>query len=205
MNQKVIFETLNYLILKTLNMFRLCIFLPLLIIFGFSVSDQKKEINLVKTNKWFIAGPSVENEEMINKFRLENGIVAVTAKDNPKGEIELNVMITPSETNNGVPTNLSDHSKYVEITYQSTQIIKLQAREGNEEGTGCIHGGSHPRASIPASPKHFSTIKIPWSDFRQDELPNGKILDIHNLCKFNFVNYNPVSGSVLKIKSVIIN
>ncbi len=47
MNQKVIFETLNCLILKSLNMFRLCIFLPLIVIFGFSVSDQKKEIDLV--------------------------------------------------------------------------------------------------------------------------------------------------------------
>ncbi|KAF2330154.1 hypothetical protein SAMN06265220_103105 [Flavobacterium nitrogenifigens] len=173
-------------------------------LFGFSTMDQKNETNLVKSNKWFIAGPALENEEEINKTRLEKGIVTVTAKDNPKGEIELNVMITPSEINDGVPTNLPNDSKQVEIIYQSTQIIKLQAREGNEEGTGCVHGGSHPRVTIPASPKHFSTVKIPWSDFRQDELSNGKFLNIHNLCKFNFVNYNPVSGSVLKIKSVIL-
>ncbi len=171
-------------------------------LYGFSATNQENGINLVKTNKWFIAGPSVENEDMLNKFRLEKGIVAVTTSDNPKGEIELNVMITPSETNDGTPTNLSADSKYIEITYQSTQAIKLQAREGNQTGTGCIHGGSHPRVSIPASSKHFSTIRIPWSDFRQDELQNGKLLDIHNLCKLNFVNYNPISGSVLKIKSV---
>ncbi|WP_239457864.1 hypothetical protein [Flavobacterium nitrogenifigens] len=177
---------------------------PLIMLFGFSTMDQKNETNLVKSNKWFIAGPALENEEEINKTRLEKGIVTVTAKDNPKGEIELNVMITPSEINDGVPTNLPNDSKQVEIIYQSTQIIKLQAREGNEEGTGCVHGGSHPRVTIPASPKHFSTVKIPWSDFRQDELSNGKFLNIHNLCKFNFVNYNPVSGSVLKIKSVIL-
>ncbi|RYJ40649.1 hypothetical protein NU08_0086 [Flavobacterium anhuiense] len=191
------------MILKNLQTLRIFIFLPLLLLFGFSAKHQKNGVNLVKSNKWFIAGPAIESEEEINKIRLEKGIVAVTAKDNPKGEIELNVMITPSETNDGVPTDLSDDSKLVEITYQSTQIIKLQAREGNDEGTGCVHGGSHPRVSIPASPKHFSTVKIPWSDFRQDELPYGKLLNIHNLCKFNFVNYNPVSGSVLKIKSVI--
>ncbi|WP_343708035.1 hypothetical protein [Flavobacterium sp.] len=191
------------MILKNLQTLRIFIFLPLLLVFGFSAKHQKNGVNLVKSNKWFIAGPAIESEEEINKIRLEKGIVAVTAKDNPKGEIELNVMITPSETNDGVPTNLSNDSKLVEITYQSTQIIKLQAREGNDEGTGCVHGGSHPRVSIPASPKHFSTVKIPWSDFRQDELPDGKLLNIHNLCKFNFVNYNPVSGSVLKIKSVI--
>ncbi|WP_243839312.1 hypothetical protein [Flavobacterium sp. S87F.05.LMB.W.Kidney.N] len=153
-------------------------------------------------NKWFIAGPVKENEKTINSIRLEKGIVSVTAKDNPKGEIELNVMITASETNDGISTNLSSESKYVEITYQSTQIIKLQAREGNPEGTGCVHGGSHPRVSLPASPNHFRTIKIPWLNFKQDELPDGKVLDIHNLCKFNFVNYSPVSGDVLRIKSV---
>lgn len=193
---------LNYLILKIFAMFRYCLFLPLIMLFGFSATYQKNEINLVKTNKLFIAGPSVENEDMLNKFRLQNGMVSVTTNDNPKGEIELNVTITPSETNDGIPANLSDDSKYLKITYQSTQIIKLQAREGNQEGTGCAHGGSHPRVSIPASPKRFSTIKILWSDFRQDELPDGKLLNIHNLCKLNFVNYNPTSGSVLKIKSV---
>lgn len=179
----------------------LSVYFLLFSIFCFS---QKKQIDLVKSNKWFIAGPAKENEAFINSIRLEKGIIAVTAKDNPKGEIELNVMITYSETNDGIPTNLSSESKYVEITYQSTQIIKLQAREGNSEGTGCVHGGSHPRVSLPASPNHFITIKIPWSDFKQDELADGKLLDIHNLCKFNFVNYNPVSGSVFKIKSVVI-
>ncbi|WP_125723220.1 hypothetical protein [Flavobacterium ustbae] len=169
---------------------------------SFFKAEGQNKIDLVKSNKWFIAGPSIENEEAINTLRLKKGIVSVTAKDNPKGEIELNVMIANSETNDGVPTNLSE-SKYIEITYQSTQIIKLQAREGNAEGTGCVHGGSHPRINLPASPKHFSTIKIPWADFKQDELPNGKTLNIHNICKLNFVNYHPVSGSVLKIKAVV--
>ncbi|MBB4801407.1 hypothetical protein HNP37_001468 [Flavobacterium nitrogenifigens] len=172
---------------------------------SFSANAQEKKENLVQSNKWFIAGPSKESEETINDVRLKKGIITITAKDNPKGEIELNVMITSSETNDGIPTNLSNESKFVEITYQSTQIIKLQAREGNSEGTGCVHGGSHPRISLPASPNQFKTIKIPWSNFKQDELADGKLLNIHNLCKFNFVNYNPVSGSVLKIKSVIID
>ncbi|WET01560.1 hypothetical protein [Flavobacterium sp. YJ01] len=179
-----------------------------LFVFGFlcfSVKAQGKRENLVKSNKWFIAGPSKENEKIINTIRLKKGVIAATAKDNPQGEIELNVMITPSETNDGIPTNLPSDSKFVEITYQSSQIIKLQAREGNSEGTGCVHGGSHPRVSLPASPNKFTTIKIPWADFKQDELPDGKLLNIHNLCKFNFVNYDPISGSVLKIKSVIIN
>lgn len=172
---------------------------------GFSAKAQEKRKNLVKSNKWFIAGPSKESEEKINDLRLKKGIIVVTVKENPKGEIELNVMINPSETNDGIPINLSSESKYVEITYQSSQIIKLQAREGNSEGTGCVHGGSHPRVSMPASPNRFKTIKILWSDFKQDELSDGKLLNIHNLCKFNFVNYNPVSGSVLKIKSVVID
>ncbi|WJS94799.1 hypothetical protein NYQ10_22225 [Flavobacterium johnsoniae] len=179
-----------------------------LLVFGFlcfSLKAQGKRENLVKSNKWFIAGPSRESEKTINAIRLEKGIIIVSAKDNPKGEIELNVMITPSETNDGIPANLSSDSKFVEITYQSSQIIKLQAREGNSEGTGCLHGGSHPRISLPASPNEFKTVKIPWADFKQDELPDGKLLNIYNLCKFNFVNYNPISGSVLRIKSVLIN
>jgi len=179
----------------------LFVYFLLFSLFCFSQNDQQKQ-DLVKLNKWFIAGPVKENEKTINSIRLEKGIVSVTAKDNPKGEIELNVMITASETNDGISTNLSSESKYVEITYQSTQIIKLQAREGNPEGTGCVHGGSHPRVSLPASPNHFRTIKIPWSNFKQDELADGKVLNIHNLCKFNFVNYNPVSGDVLRIKAV---
>lgn len=162
------------------------------------------DLNLVESNTWFIAGPAKETQEILNSIRQKEGIVRVTAKDSPVGEIELNVMITPSDSNDGVPTNLSDNSKFVSITYKSTELIKLQAREGNNEGTGCVHGGSHPRVDLPASPEKFKTIKIPWSDFKQDGLPNGKALDIHNLCKFNFVNYNPVSGACLEIKSVIV-
>lgn len=173
-------------------------------IFGFTSIENYSDRNLVKTSTWFIAGPVVESQETINRIRLEKGIIKVTAKDNPVGEIELNVLITPSDSNDGVPTNLSDTSKFMSITYKSSQLIKLQARQGNTEGTGCIHGGSHPRVDILPSPKKFTTIKIPWSDFRQDGLPDGKLLDIHNLCKFNFVNYNPVSGAFLEIKSVIV-
>jgi hypothetical protein len=173
-------------------------------IFGFTSIENYSDRNLVKTSTWFIAGPVVESQETINRIRLEKGIIKVTAKDNPVGEIELNVLITPSDSNDGVPTNLSDTSKFVIITYKSSQLIKLQARQGNTKGTGCIHGGSHPRVDILPSPKKFTTIKIPWSDFRQDGLPDGKLLDIHNLCKFNFVNYNPVSGAFLEIKSVIV-
>lgn len=163
---------------------------------------KSPKINLVQTSTWYIAGPAVESQETINWVRQEKGIVKVTAKDSPSGEIELNVLITPSDSNDGAPTNLSDASKFVSITYKSSHLIKLQAREGNEEGTGCIHGGSHPRVDLPASPNKFKTITIRWTDFRQDGLPNGKLLNIHNLCKFNFVNYHPVSGAFLEIKSV---
>ncbi|MFD1602744.1 hypothetical protein ACFSJW_20850 [Flavobacterium artemisiae] len=180
----------------------LSILLVLLFLFCFSAKGQNN-FNLVKSNKWFIAGPAKENEETINEIRQQKGIIVVTSKEYPKGEIELNMMITNSGTNDGASTNLSKESKYIEITYQSTQVIKLQAREGNSEGNGCVHGGSHPRVSLPASPDDFTTIKILWSDFKLDELPDGRVLNIHNLCKFNFVNYNPVSGSVLKIKSVV--
>lgn len=116
------------------------------------------------------------------------------------GEIELNVLITPSNSNDGTPVNLPDASRFVRITYKSSHLIKLQAREGNEEGTGCVHGGSHPRIDLAPSPNQFRTIKIPWTAFRQDGLPNGKLLNIHNLCKFNFVNYNPVSGAFFRNK-----
>lgn len=175
-------------------------------IIGFKSIAKKSTatINLVETSNWYIAGPALETEETINLVRLKKGLIKVTAKENPVGEIELNVLITPSASNDGSPTNLSDASKFVQITYKSTHIIKIQAREGNENGTGCVHGGSHPRTDLPASPKKFTTIKIPWSDFKQDGLSNGKQLNIHNLCKFNFVNYTPVSGASLEIKSVIV-
>lgn len=172
---------------------------------GFTSVKKNSNTDLVKTSTWFIAGPVIENQETINRVRLEKGIIKVTAKESPMGEIELNVLITNSNSNDGAPTNLSDASKFVSITYKSSHLIKLQAREGNEEGTGCVHGGSHPRVDILPSPKKFTTIKIPWSAFKQDGLANGKLLNIHNLCKFNFVNYNPVSGAFLEIKSLVID
>lgn len=174
------------------------------LIVGFISIKKDSDKDLVKTSTWYIAGPAVENQEIINRVRQEKGLIKVTAKDNPVGEIELNVLITESNSNDGAPTNLSDNSKFVSITYKASHLIKLQAREGNPEGTGCVHGGSHPRVDLAASPTRFTTIKILWSDFKQDRLPDGKILNIHNLCKFNFVNYNPVSGAFLEIKSVII-
>lgn len=175
-------------------------------ILGFAAAEKtsNSDLDLVKTSTWYIAGPVLENQETINRIRKEKGIIKVTAKDNPIGEIELNVMITEADSNDGAPTNLSESSKYLSITYKSSHLIKIQAREGNAEGTGCIHGGSHPRVDLPVSAKKFTTIKIPWTDFKQDGDPNGKTLNIHNLCKFNFVNYNPVSGASLEIKSVVI-
>ena len=175
-------------------------------IFGFIPISKKTDSNkdLVKTSTWYIAGPVIETQETINATRKNEGIIKVTANNNPIGEIELNVLITSSNSNDGAPTNLSDQSKFVSITYKSSHLIKLQAREGNKEGTGCVHGGSHPRVDILPSPKKFTTIKIPWSDFKQDGLVDGKNLNIHNLCKFNFVNYKPVSGATLEIKSVIV-
>lgn len=170
--------------------------------FVFFKKQSGSDKDLIKTSTWYIAGPAVENQETINRIRQKKGIVKVTAKNNPVGEIELNVMITASDSNDGVSTNLSDHSKFVIITYKSSHLIKIQAREGNPEGTGCVHGGSHPRVDLPPSPSKFTTTKIPWSEFKQDGLPDGKLLNIHNLCKFNFVNYNPVSGAFLEIKSV---
>jgi hypothetical protein len=188
-------------------MTRLYFLLSAILVFTFNIERKnilEKEVNLVKTNTWFIAGPAKESQKITNSIRLKKGVVKVTAKDNPVGEIELNVAITPSETNDGIPKNLSDNSKYLSITYKSSHLIKIQAREGNEEGTGCVHGGSHPRVDLPASPKKYTTIKILWSDFKQDGLINGRLLNTHNLCKFNFVNYTPVSGAFLEIKSVIV-
>ncbi|MCD9574287.1 hypothetical protein [Flavobacterium soyae] len=186
------------------NFFLLIPILFIILSFASPEEISNSHINLVKTSTWYIAGPAKENQETINKIRKEKGIIKVTAKDNPVGEIELNVMITEADSNDGKPTNLSENSKYVNITYKSSQPIKLQAREGNAEGTGCVHGGSHPRVDLPVSAKKFTTIKIPWTDFKQDGDLNGKTLNIHKLCKFNFVNYNPVSGATLEIKSVFI-
>lgn len=203
--KKTIFELKKNCRMKIKNPIEISSLLALLS-FGFFLSGftfvKDPGRDLVKTSVWYIAGPAIENQETINKVREEKGIVKVTAKDNPLGEIELNVLITPSNSNDGVPTNLPDDSRFVRITYKSSHLIKLQAREGNEEGTGCVHGGSHPRVDLAPSPNQFRTIKIPWTAFRQDGLPNGKLLNIHNLCKFNFVNYNPVSGAFLEIKSV---
>lgn len=186
------------------NFFLLIPILFIILSFASAEEISNSHIDLVKTSTWYIAGPAKENQETINKIRKEKGIIKVTAKDNPVGEIELNVMITEADSNDGKPTNLSENSKYVNITYKSSQPIKLQAREGNAEGTGCVHGGSHPRVDLPVSAKKFTTIKIPWTDFKQVGDLNGKTLNIHKLCKFNFVNYNPVSGATLEIKSVFI-
>lgn len=181
--------------------------LVLLFMYGFSslTVSSSSSLDLVKTSTWYIAGPTKETQETINKMRKEKGLIKITAKENPAGAIELNVMISESDSNDGVPTNLSKNSKYVSITYKSNELIKLQAREGNVEGTGCVHGGSHPRVDLPISAKSFTTIKVPWTEFKQDGLADGKVLNIHNLCKFNFVNYNPTSNAVLEIKSVRIH
>ncbi|WP_166922144.1 hypothetical protein [Flavobacterium poyangense] len=184
-------------------MIRLLSSFLILLFFTSGFTNKESTTDLVKLNYWYVAGPVKESQEVLNQIREKEGILRLTAKDSPVGEIELNVMITPSDSNDGRATNLSDQSKFVSITYKTTQLIKLQAREGNEEGTGCVHGGSHPRVDLPASPNKFTSLKIPWTHFKQDGLPNGKLLNIHNLCKFNFVNYNPVSGSVLEIKSVV--
>lgn len=194
MKNKILIPIASFLLMLTIGFF----------ILGFTSVPKDSDKNLVKTSTWHVAGPVLESQETINKVRNEKGFIKITAKDNPVGEIELNVLITDSGSNDGAPTNLSDDSKFVTIIYKSSHLIKLQAREGNKEGTGCVHGGSHPRVDLEASPKKFKTVKIPWSDFKQDGLPDGKLLDSHNLCKFNFVNYNPVSGAFLAIKAVIV-
>ena len=181
--------------------------MTLCLISSFKTDTKKKnnnDTNLVTSSVWYLAGPTIENQEVLNNIRKKDTIIRVTATNSPVGEIELNVLITPSQSNDGSPTNLPEDSNFVSITYKSSHPIKLQAREGNEDGTGCVHGGSHPRVDLPISPDKFTTIKIPWSDFKQDGLPNGKRLNIHNLCKFNFVNYKPVAGATLEITAVLI-
>lgn len=172
---------------------------------GCSTSHGKwanEPINLVRSNTWYIAGPVLEDEHEINEVRKRDGVIRVTANDAPVGEIELNVMITESNSNDGPPTQLSDKSTFVEITYRSSHHIKLQARQGDTKGVGCLHGGSHPRVELPASTHDFKTLRIPWLAFKQDGKPDGQLLNIDNLCKFNFVNYNPIPGASLEILSV---
>ncbi|MEP6804738.1 MAG: hypothetical protein ABI892_09470 [Flavobacterium sp.] len=58
------------------------------LIIGFTSIQNYSERNLIKTSTWYIAGPVLESQETINRVRLENEIIKVTAKDNPVGEIE---------------------------------------------------------------------------------------------------------------------
>ena len=163
------------------------------------------EINLVVSNDWFVTGPTVEMQGHIS--RNKKGTIKVIANNSPTTEIELNVPISPINplnSNEGLPISLQDNSTFIEIKYKSSHLIKLQAREGNNNGTGCTHGGSHPMVNIKPSPKSFTTIKIPWKDFKLNGESNGKILDTKKLCKLNFVNYHPTAGAFLEIKSLAI-
>lgn len=184
-------------------------FLGLLLCSILSCKTTKKQAaisslseNLVVQNPWFIAGPTVENERTINTLRRTDTLIRVTVNSAPKGELELNVMITSCGTNDGPATNLPASSTFVEISYKSSQLIKLQAREGNEDGIGCIHGGAHPTVDLPPSPLAFTTLKIPWANFKLSSLAGEHLLNTRKLCKFNFVNYNPVAGAILEIQSV---
>lgn len=163
-----------------------------------SLQNTNNNSDLVISNIWYIAGPAKENQETINTIREKEHHIRVTTNNLPVGEIELNVMITQSESNDGKPTNLPSNSSFVSITYKSSQLIKIQAREGNDLGTGCVHGGTHAMVDLPASPDKFITVKIPWLDFKL----NGKPVNIHNLCKLNFVNYHPISDAILEITSL---
>ncbi|MDN3674202.1 hypothetical protein QWY99_14155 [Flavobacterium branchiarum] len=163
-----------------------------------SLQNSTDNTDLVKSSTWYIAGPAKENQETINTIRKKEGVIRVTANGSPVGEIELNVMITPSGSNDGASTNLPSSSSFVSITYKTSQPITIQAREGNDSGTGCVHGGTHAMTNLPTSPDRFTTVKIPWTDFKL----NGNPVNIHNLSKFNFVNYHPVSGSLLEITAV---
>lgn len=179
-------------------MIRLSISLSIIMFLTSSFISKEIHLDLVKSSTWYIAGPTKENQETINTIREKDGFIRVTASESPIGEIELNVMITPSGSNDGAPTNLPSNSDFVSITYKSSQPITIQAREGNDSGTGCVHGGTHAVTNLPASPDRFTTVKIPWTDFKL----NGKPVNIHNLCKFNFVNYHPISDSILEITAV---
>ena len=153
-------------------------------------------------NPWFIAGPTVEDERTINALRKTDTLIRVTVNSAPKGELELNVMITACGTNDGPATNLPASSTFVEIKYKSSQLIKLQAREGDEDGVGCLHGGAHPTVDLPPSAREFSTLRIPWANFKLSSLAGEDLLNTRKLCKFNFVNYKPVAGAILEIQSV---
>lgn len=182
--------------------------LVILLLFGdCGINPDRKQYkndddtDLVLSNHWFIAGPVVENENEINRIRKKDHILRVTVHGSPQGEMELNVPVMPinvSVSNEGRPVTLSDGSTFMEITYRSSHPIRLQAREGNVEGTGCLHGGTHPEVGLVPSPNKFTTIKIPWNKFRW----NDEVLDIGKLCKFNFVNYKPVKGAILEIRSL---
>ncbi len=190
--------------LNTIKLFVVLFFVSAIFLGCKPISKEQlnSATNLVLSNDWYISGPTIETEGEINNFRKSNGVIQVTTNNLPVGEIELNVMITPSSSNDGPATRLNNNSTFLQVTYKSSHLIKLQAREGDKSGSGCIHGGSHPRVDLQASPDKFATINIPWKNFRLDGKPDGKLLDINNLCKLNFVNYNPVAKSTLEISSV---
>jgi len=193
----IIFNTLT---LKTKNIF----YSVILCCPAILVSATEYNRNLVDSHAWFIAGPTLETTQQLNQYRAQYQSIDITATKNPVGEIELNLMVSPSGSNDGPPTDINTHSPGIAITYQSSQAISLQAREGNRQGDGCIHGGSHPHVGLAASPLAFSTVKILWKEFTFNSDIHVQHLNIHNLCKFNFVIYNPLPGANIKIKSLIL-
>lgn len=66
-------------------------------------------------------------------------------------------------------------SSFVEITYKSNQSVNLQLRQY------AVHGGTHNQITLPAA-ADFTTIKIPFSDFKGGLAP----LDLTKVAKFNF-------------------
>lgn len=161
--------------------------------------------NLQAWGPWYVSGPIVQTMDELNQHIADTGWAQLTTfkEAAPAGtarEVEFSTMISDSGSYDGKPTRLPEESRYVTLTYRSTQPLVLQAREGNADGSGCVHGGSHPSATLPAAVK-ITTVQLPWSAFTLQ----GRPLDPQNVCKLNFVNYHPAKGAEFVLQHLSID
>lgn len=171
-----------------------------------STSSKEAELtNLQLWGPWYVSGPVVQTMDELNQHIADTGWAQLTTfkEAAPAGtarELEFSTMISYSGSYDGKPTRLPEESRYVALTYRSTQPLVLQAREGNVDGSGCVHGGSHPSATLPAAAE-ITTVQLPWSAFTLQ----GRPLDPQNVCKLNFVNYHPAKGAEFVLQHLSID
>lgn len=134
----------------------------------------------------------------------EEGNAVVTVIGEGSGDVELIQHLNPYamlENGTGGPVDLTPFNPtWIQLTYQSEKSVEWQLREGLN-ANDCRHGYGHNKVFLPASPEKFSTVRIPFTDFK----PHGgqdpsHVLDLSNVCKFDFY----VRGGSLSIKDMTI-